>query len=134
MGHEIETRTMWVRLDDEGVIWVRHKPQVTLELEDARELLAAEARLLPAGKHPILVDLRHVKSMTRECRRFLAGIEPAKIHTAGALVTHTPIGRALGNFFLGINKPRVPLRLFTVENEALGWLRGFPPQAASIGA
>ena len=133
VGHELETRSMWVSLDDEGIVRVRHKPQAEIELADALELLATERRLVRGGKHPILVDLRLVKSMTRECRRYLAGSEPAKLHAAGALITATPFGTALGNFFMGINKPIVPTRLFTEEDEGLRWLRGFLPRPASIG-
>jgi hypothetical protein len=35
------------------------------------------------------------------------------------------VARAIGNFFMGLNKPLIPTRLFTSEAEALGWLREF---------
>jgi hypothetical protein len=125
MSREIETRTNLVRLDDEGILRVRAKPHAALELIDAQELTAAEMTLIEGQKRPILVDLRSIKSMTRECRLYFAGPEPAKIHLAGALVIHTPFGKALGNFFMGFNKPIVPTRLFTNDEEALGWLRTY---------
>jgi hypothetical protein len=35
------------------------------------------------------------------------------------------LSRALGNFFLGLNKPSMPTRLFDDQEQALAWLRGF---------
>ncbi len=36
-----------------------------------------------------------------------------------------PLSRAIGNIFMGLNKPDFPLRLFTSDAEALAWLTGF---------
>jgi len=36
----------------------------------------------------------------------------------------SPLSRAVGNIFLGVNRPLVPCRLFTSEPQALAWLRG----------
>jgi hypothetical protein len=38
----------------------------------------------------------------------------------------------LGNFYLGLNKPLVPTRLFTSEEEAQAWLRSFLPEARDV--
>ena len=46
----------------------------------------------------------------------------------GALdLIRSPLARAIGNFFRGLNKPLFPTRLFTSEPEAMAWLRSFLP-------
>jgi hypothetical protein len=45
-----------------------------------------------------------------------------------ALLVGSPMSRAIGNFFIGLNKPLIPTRLFVSEPEALAWLRGFLPE------
>jgi len=63
--------------------------------------------------------------MDREARRYFAGEETAKVESAAALLIESPLSKAIGNFFMGLNKPIVPTRLFTSEAEALAWLKGF---------
>lgn len=40
-----------------------------------------------------------------------------------ALVGGTAFGRAVGSFFLGLSKPRVPTKMFSTVEEALAWAR-----------
>jgi hypothetical protein len=65
--------------------------------------------------------MRGIKSTTKEARRYLATIG-ATLVMAGALITGSPLNRALGNIFLTIDKPSVPTKLFTSETKALEWL------------
>ena len=78
-----------------------------------------------APRLPMLVDVRTVSAIDREARAHLAGPEGARINSAVALLVGSPLSQAIGNFFLGLNKPLIPCRLFTTEPEALAWLRGF---------
>lgn len=40
-----------------------------------------------------------------------------------ARAVSSPVSRVLANFYFGISHPRLPIRLFTAEDEALEWLR-----------
>lgn len=71
---------------------------------------------------PVLVDLRAVRSQSAEARAYLAGPEATKVSAAVALLVASPLSRAIGNFYLGFNRPEVPTRLFTDEIEAERWL------------
>jgi hypothetical protein len=44
-----------------------------------------------------------------------------------ALLVGSPVTRVIGNFFIGLNKPRWPVRLFRSESDALAWLGGHQP-------
>jgi hypothetical protein len=55
----------------------------------------------------------------------MAGPEGLKVSQAVALLMGSPVSRVLGNLYLGLNKPPIPTRLFTSEEEAKVWLRSF---------
>lgn len=40
-----------------------------------------------------------------------------------ALVGGTPFGRAVGSVFIGLNRPKVPTKLFSTFDAALAWAR-----------
>jgi hypothetical protein len=63
--------------------------------------------------------------MSRDCRKYFAGPETARVEASVALLVMSPLTRAIGNFFMGLNKTLVPTRLFTSEDDALIWLREF---------
>jgi hypothetical protein len=71
------------------------------------------------------VDLTKVTAIHREARLYFAGEETAKVQSAAGLLIGSPLTRAIGNFFMGLNKPLIPTRLFTSEAEAIAWLKGF---------
>jgi len=121
----IETSIGKVWLDEEGIIRENVNPGSIIDLEVAKEEIAAYAVLCKNEARPLLVDIRNVKSVTGEARSHLAGEEGAKITRAVALLIGSPLSRIMGNFFLGLNKPSFPSKLFASEEEALLWLRGF---------
>jgi len=126
MTQHCEVRSQNISLGVDGIIRTRMRPEVfELELADAQEVIHAVGSLCGGVRRPALVDLRELRSMSRDCRKYFAGPETAKVEAAVALLVVSPLARAIGNFFMGLNRPLVPTRLFTSEVDALGWLRGF---------
>ena len=74
---------------------------------------------------PVLIDIRLMKSISAEAREYYSGEDVAHVHNACAIVIGNPISRIIGNFFIGLNKPGMPTRLFTTEKKAFQWLRRF---------
>ena len=120
---EVRTQTLW--LEDDGIVRVKMKPNVQFSLQDAQATIRAISSVCGGKRCPALVDMRGLVSMDREARRYFAGEETAKVESAAALLIESPLSKAIGNFFMGLNKPIVPTRLFTSEAEALAWLKGF---------
>jgi hypothetical protein len=121
----LETRTQAVWLSDEGIVHARLKPHIELDLADAEEAIRAITTVSRGARRPVFVDMTAIKFMSRDARMYFAGPETANVESAAALLVRSPLTRAIGNFFLGLNKPLFPTRLFTSESEALAWLRGF---------
>lgn len=120
-----EMRSGVVSLGDDGIIRAKLKPQIQFGLEDAREAMRLVSELGQGKPRPILVDMTEIMAMDREARVYFASEDTAKLESAAALLIRSPLTRAIGNFFMGLNKPFIPTRLFTSEDEALAWLKGF---------
>jgi hypothetical protein len=119
--HENEYVKGWT----EGDIMFAEFKVPLMDLDAAKGSVAA--RLSAAGDkdYLCLIDSRKVNSITKEARDYLASDDGSKHIIASALVLDSKVGKLLGNFFLQINKPKVPLRLFTNRNDALEWLNSF---------
>ena len=76
-------------------------------------------------KYPLLVDARAVKFIEREARQYFAVNGRETRIVAFAIMVKSPLSRMIGNFFIGLNKPSIPARLFDDENEAIKWLKEY---------
>jgi hypothetical protein len=121
----IETRTATIQLGSDGIIRVKLNPGPDALIEDAIESVAAVRKLAAGTEHPLLVDLREQKSVSKESRSYYTGEEAAKLVTAVAIVVGSPVSRVIGNFYIGFSKQRTPLRLFDSETMSVDWLKGF---------
>lgn len=125
MVSPVEARTLLIWLGDDGIVRVKVKPHVKIDLQDAQGCIRMVSEVCGGKQTPALVDMTELVAMDREARIFFAGEETARVETAAALLIKSPVSRAIGNFFMGLNKPILPTRLFTAEAEALAWLKGF---------
>lgn len=97
-------------------------PNVEVGLEDARDCLRIGLELHADNGAPVLVDLRTVRSMSADARAFFAGPNGIKVAPAVAVIVSSPLTRAIGNFYLGFNRPRVPTKLFSNLDASERWL------------
>jgi hypothetical protein len=125
LSEVIETRTSRMWLGEDGIGRVVLKPGVEETLEDVKEIIKAGLKHTKGVKILAINDIRNAKSITREAREFYAGKETAKLLTAIALLVGSPVSRSLGNFYISVNRPICPTRLFTSEQKAIKWLKGF---------
>jgi hypothetical protein len=114
-----------IRLDADGILRIRAFPALKDTLEGARQNVAIVAKLTAGKPRPMLLDMRALKTQSREVRAYYAGPETTSLSLAVAVLVDSPISRVIGNFFLGFKKRNLPTKLFKSEVEALAWLKGF---------
>ena len=125
----METSTQKLYWDDaNNIVWgeLDATPQ-TLEL--AKENIDAQGRIRDAverEKTRVLVDMRQCTEISREARAYYAGERTGSIQRATALLVKSPVSVVMGNFFMGLNKPIYPTRMFHDADQALSWLAEFP--------
>ena len=112
---------MWLRPD--GIVQLVFTSRVATDLADALAAIDAMTELTGGRRSPVLVDMHGSGSLDRSARSEAARLGDAV--SAVALIVDTPLSRALGTFFLRVNKPPFPVRLFDNEASAVAWLRAF---------
>ena len=118
----LRTGRFWV--DDEGFHRGECFEGAEETLADAEEQLREQRALGGGVRRPFLMDISRVRSLSRDARNCFANSDASiEIYLCVALLVGSPLSRAVGNFFIGLNKPRMVTRLFTSEQEALAWMR-----------
>ena len=94
-------------------------------LNMAEECVRLRMSLTGQNSYPMLSDSRCVKDFCREAREYLADKKNTRYLNAGAIVVNSRSQRIIGNFFIQINRPNIPSKIFTNEQEALKWLEAY---------
>ena len=118
-----ETDKIKFKIAEDGILYIECKPNTIMTISEGRQSTEIGEKLIAGKPVPMLCDLTNVVKMTQECRRYFSGPEHATIYTKCALMITSPIGKIIGNFFLGANRPIKPTRLFTSRKEAIAWLK-----------
>jgi len=124
---QFETIDGIVTAREDGITEVRHKTGQVQTLETAMAQIEAIRQM--AGDRlpvPVLVVMGEMKGQTGEARRYLSK-DPIITESirALALVVNTPVGRVMGNMFIGFRRHEMKLQLFNSEAKAVEWLKGF---------
>jgi len=110
-------------MDEAGFLWIRHKSNVTLELDDAMNQVKEIAHICENKKTPFLIDVRVVNwDAPKEVRKFHAtNKELLRTRKAEAILVNSMGLRMLANFYNKFNKPPNPVKVFTNEANAIRW-------------
>ena len=120
-----ELKGYYTWMGEDGIARTCVKSNIDIVLEHAIENSAVVTSFYKDKKFPILIDSRNIKSMSYEARHhFSAHGRDTKTNAFGIIIGSS-ISRVLGNFYLGINKPAVPTKLFDNEKDATQWLKQF---------
>ena len=119
-AHELRCYFTW--MGEDGIARTKVKKDAEVVLEDAMENSVVVNSFFKDEKFPLLIDARGIRSITREARTFFTTNGRETNTMAFAILIDSSVSRVVGNFFLGINKPAVPTKLFKNEKEAVNWL------------
>lgn len=118
----IDNRCYRVSWDEAaGVVRTRWLLGAVCGIAEARAV-DQEIKALGRGKVLSLVDLREVESIDRPAREFF--MDQNSDYRAVAMVVNSPSTRMLANFFMGLKRGAIPVKMFTSEPEAISWLQG----------
>ena len=115
---EIPYVTMWI---DGPIMYCKYVDDLHVSLDIAKTCVEGRIFFSKGKSFPLIIDMTGIKSTTREARQYMASIG-ATLVTAGALITRSAVSRTIGNIFLKIDKPPVPVKLFTSQVKAREWL------------
>ncbi|MGZ3861952.1 MAG: DUF7793 family protein [Bacteroidia bacterium] len=106
------------------IIKMEAEPSEFLEIEDVKLIRAANLEL--SGNMPFCVLLDTSKgyfNISHDANKLLASKEYSAMRIGTAILAKSVATRLAGNFFITVNKPATPTKLFSTHNEAIAWLR-----------
>lgn len=96
---------------------------IELDIDDVKEMRRVYLEFSGGEKFAILLDAGLEFSTTPAARELIASKEYTVLRVATALVTTSLANRLVGNFFIRVNKPASPTRMFNDEKDAFEWLK-----------
>lgn len=109
-----------VWLNEDGIVITIGKSE-SQDTETARENMVYTKKVTGGKPRPLLVDMTKVRSMSKGAREEYVQQQDAVI-TAVALLTRSGVSNMIANIFISLNKPQVPVKLFTDPDKAKEWL------------
>ena len=113
---------MWIK---DGILYCVYKPGLEVNLKIAEICVKERIKLSNGNTYPMFGDISHIKKTDREAREYLSKGDGIRFLSAGAFLIKTQVEKYTGNFWMRINKPPLPVKLFTVESEAIEWLKNY---------
>ena len=107
---------------EDSVLCAAYANNIHVNLDIAKHIVEHRINYSKFTSHLCFVDMRGIRSVTKEARQYLS-VEGSAYVIAGALLIDSVLNRTIGNIFLTVNKPAVPVRLFTSKEEAFKWLK-----------
>jgi hypothetical protein len=113
---------------EEGIVITRVPPDIVQDVDYARASLRAAIAACGGVRRPLLVDARGARPLAPEVRHVYTGELLVSSFSAFAMLIAThAVARMMGNIYLRVARMAIPARLFTDEEAARAWLRGFVP-------
>ncbi len=123
MTIEIDEATITERKD--GIVNVHFKERVEITIELQGKLYDIYNEICGDDKKPFLFTASNYVSINKETREHSIIMEALYPGLASAVVAPSIAYKLIANFYLLINKPKSPYKVFNEEEEAIEWLKTF---------
>lgn len=121
----VELPEATIKLRSDSIVYVLFKEGTTIDIPLQMRLLDAYNDICDGRKLPFLFDAMEHVSITKEAKVNAIEIEAMAPVTASAIVARNLAYRLIAEFYLKINKPKTPFKIFKNEEDAVSWLRLF---------
>ncbi|MDO8999859.1 MAG: hypothetical protein Q7W45_08855 [Bacteroidota bacterium] len=110
-------------LRSDHIIKIEFKEVEELKLDHVIDIFNIIQPLAPVKKCLILISLANYINPSVEVREFWAAKERNEISLAEAILINNLPMTLIVNFYLNINKPQRPTKIFKNETDAIDWLK-----------
>lgn len=121
----IETRAVYVKVVQEGIIRVEKKLGVDLDSSDLDELDKVYHRLLKGKQGLILLIFELDCTSDMKFKTKASSKERSTFKKAEAMVIKSLANRIEANFYKNYFTPSHPIKVFNSESDAIAWLLTF---------
>jgi len=119
----IETSNAILRKDAEDIVYLKFPSKTTHSFETMNEHLKSVTDIDSNNTGVLLlVNMTNLVGVSKEARTMVSNNEMTKTHKAVAMLVSNPLTKLIASFFLGMNKPKFPIKSFTNSDDAVLWL------------
>lgn len=122
---KIELPEAIIHCRTDGIIHVRFKEKTEVDVALQDRLLKIYLEICADGKRPFIFSALTDVTITKEARENSIKAEPFYPGIATAIIADSVAYRLIANFYLKINKPKTPNKIFKDLPSAVEWLKGF---------
>ena len=105
-----------------SIIELKVFENIDIEFADAKQMREMLLKLSEGKKYAILLDGSETFNVSKEARELIAGKEYSLDRIASALYVKSLANKLIGNFFIKVNKPGSPTKIFSTYESAFAWL------------
>ncbi|WP_147275636.1 DUF7793 family protein [Adhaeribacter pallidiroseus] len=119
------TETKYVNMFiKDGIFQCYFKAMEVMDIAVAIRTVKDRLNFFENQAYPCLFDITEVRQTTKEARDFMAN-EGNNLVLASAMIVTNPMLKMMANFYVMVNRPKNPTKLFTDRESALEWLNQF---------
>ncbi|MDG1477554.1 MAG: hypothetical protein P8Q14_10445 [Vicingaceae bacterium] len=120
---KIELNKLTIELLAPDLLLLTLKEGITIEKEDVLEVKKHNLAITKGNNYAIVFDSGHFTSVSKQARELMTSAEIENKRIASAFVINSLSQKILGNFYLKVNKPNVPTKLFSDKGKAIIWIK-----------
>lgn len=114
-----------ISLREDGLVQIDINPEAEVTLDEVIEGTDYIMSVVGDRKFPVLFIANEFSVPSSESRDYLAKKEALPYSLADAYVICSFPQKLIGNFYLKVNKPGRPTKIFTDKEDAIKWLKTF---------
>jgi hypothetical protein len=108
-------------------LFFQYHEGVSIDLRAAKQIVEERTRFLNHKYYPLVTDIRGVRYFEKSARDYFA-LEGTHLIKCAAVLVESPISKLMAKFYISVNKPVLPTRIFTDMDDALEFARHFLPE------
>ena len=122
----VETDNIKLELLPSGILLATYKKQTVITLEIGQHIV--KTRLAFTGLEPLRPVLMYnagIVEVEYSARKYLSSGEAISGLSAAAVLVDKATSAIVMNFIMAIERPKIPVKLFSSEKKAFRWLETF---------
>jgi len=123
---QIETPELIVRLRKDGIVHITLRKHLVYDIEVQTKLLDINIKITGGKKSFFIYDAEENVIITKEARDNSHKIEQLAPSKGSAAIASNLAYRIIGNFYLKVNKPKIPFKVFDNFDKGIEWLKTLP--------
>lgn len=118
----LDTEYVYFEIVDD-ILHATYKDGKTINLDAAKGIVETRLDFQGVQAIRVVVYIQGVVTIDKAARYYISSGDGVKGLIAAAIITDSPFAAVMGNFFASVNRPRIPIRLFTKPDKAVRWLK-----------